>query len=545
MRRIVQQLAFVAAAFLLGAVTTPATAQRIFYVDDDGPPLGDGMSWSTAYRFLQDALADAGLVGESVEIRVAQGTYRPDWSKACPHGTGNRLATFRLTGNIAICGGYAGCGAVEPNVRDTTTLATVLSGDLADDDVDVDQAIDLLDEASRFENCQHVVTVSYAEPNSVLDGLTITGGYERPVYSREDAWGPVGGGLYAEHSKVTVRDCRFVANMAGGGGAVRTDHCQVTVADCIFERNLAVPAYDLSRPNVRIAAYGGGGAMLNYSSSVQLCTCTFKANTAGGAGAVSTAQGALFAEDCSFLYNSAGFEPGAVFNGHCVVDIARCIFVGNSADSTGAMMNISVTASTLTNCIFAGTRGCAVSNLGSTLTIANCTIVDNRGSGVGSGGDSRVTLANCIIRGDRYDGPRLGSSKGSQVYVTHCNLEGGRGGVARDTHDPHTLQWGPGNIDVAPLFAAPGYWDPNGTWEKDDDFFVLGDYHLKSQTGRWDPNSANWVADDVTSPCIDAGDPDSPVGDEPAPNGGIINMGAYGGAAEASKSGSDVGTALD
>jgi len=63
-----------------------------------------------------------------------------------------------------------------------------------------------------------------------------------------------------------------------------------------------------------------------------------------------------------------------------------------------------------------------------------------------------------------------------------------------------------------------------------------GDYHLKSQAGRWDPVSLSWVTDDVTSPCIDAGDPDSPVGDEPMPNGGIINMGAYGGTVETSKS---------
>jgi L-ascorbate metabolism protein UlaG (beta-lactamase superfamily) len=65
---------------------------------------------------------------------------------------------------------------------------------------------------------------------------------------------------------------------------------------------------------------------------------------------------------------------------------------------------------------------------------------------------------------------------------------------------------------------------------------VDGDYHLKSQAGRWDPASQSWVKDDVTSPCIDAGDPNSPVGQEPEPNGGRINMGAYGGTKEASKS---------
>ncbi len=50
------------------------------------------------------------------------------------------------------------------------------------------------------------------------------------------------------------------------------------------------------------------------------------------------------------------------------------------------------------------------------------------------------------------------------------------------------------------------------------------------------PNSESWIQDDVTSPCIDAGDPNTPVGDEPESNGGVINMGAYGGTAEASKS---------
>ncbi len=38
------------------------------------------------------------------------------------------------------------------------------------------------------------------------------------------------------------------------------------------------------------------------------------------------------------------------------------------------------------------------------------------------------------------------------------------------------------------------------------------------------------------NPCIDAGDMSSPVGYEPFPNGGVINMGAYGGTSEASKS---------
>ena len=77
-----------------------------------------------------------------------------------------------------------------------------------------------------------------------------------------------------------------------------------------------------------------------------------------------------------------------------------------------------------------------------------------------------------------------------------------------------------GNIDTDPLFA-----DSNN-----------GDYHLMSQAGRWNPVSLTWVQDELTSPCIDAGNPSSSIGSEPDANGAIINMGAYGGTDWASKS---------
>jgi len=125
------------------------------------------------------------------------------------------------------------------------------------------------------------------------------------------------------------------------------------------------------------------------------------------------------------------------------------------------------------------------------------------------------------------------------VSISYSDLQGGQAAV----YDPcEALVWGDDNIDNDPFFVSYGYWadinnpnvivepfDPNAIW-------VDGDYHLKSKAGRWDPNNQTWILDDVTSPCIDAGDPNTPVGDEPEPNGGVINMGAYGGTSEASKS---------
>ncbi|MBN2542149.1 right-handed parallel beta-helix repeat-containing protein [bacterium] len=61
------------------------------------------------------------------------------------------------------------------------------------------------------------------------------------------------------------------------------------------------------------------------------------------------------------------------------------------------------------------------------------------------------------------------------------------------------------------------------------------DFHLKSEYGRWEPEAKGWQIDATTSPCIDMGLGD-PI-DEVAPNGNIINQGAYGGTDQASKSG--------
>jgi len=92
----------------------------------------------------------------------------------------------------------------------------------------------------------------------------------------------------------------------------------------------------------------------------------------------------------------------------------------------------------------------------------------------------------------------------------------------------------PGKTDIHkdPFFAVEGYWA--------GEVWVEGDYHLMSSAGRWDPNNQTWVPDDISSPCIDAGDPKYDVGSEPNPNGARVNMGRYGGTTEASKSPSGI-----
>lgn len=59
-------------------------------------------------------------------------------------------------------------------------------------------------------------------------------------------------------------------------------------------------------------------------------------------------------------------------------------------------------------------------------------------------------------------------------------------------------------------------------------------YHLQSAAGSW--HGTAWAADPGTSPCIDAGDPNSVFNLEPLPNGKRVNLGVYGNTEEASRS---------
>jgi hypothetical protein len=189
---------------------------------------------------------------------------------------------------------------------------------------------------------------------------------------------------------------------------------------------------------------------------------------------------------------------------------------------------------TISNCLIVGNRstnarGAAVTCVDCNAILVNCTIADNVEGPEGGGmmlQDSNVTVSNSIIWGNH---PRSISPYGtSRVLIRYSDVAGG---------------WqGTGILSQEPLFVQSGYWvhaeeggmrvgpdDPNGVW-------LMGDYHLRSQGGRWEASSQAWILDTTTSPCIDGGDPDSSVGQEPAPNGGIVNMGVYGDTPQASKS---------
>jgi len=131
-------------------------------------------------------------------------------------------------------------------------------------------------------------------------------------------------------------------------------------------------------------------------------------------------------------------------------------------------------------------------------TISNVTVVQN------------VTGAVCLeggdpdIRNSIFWGNTEADLSGCQA--SYCCVE-------RDTK-------GEGNFSADPLF-----------FDSEN-----GDYHLCSTRGRYWPEAETWVLDEAMSPCVDAGDPLADYSQERLPNGGCLNVGAYGGTEFASMS---------
>jgi hypothetical protein len=184
-------------------------------------------------------------------------------------------------------------------------------------------------------------------------------------------------------------------------------------------------------------------------------------------------------------------------------------------------------------------------------TIANNLISGNHSlNGGGLAGCNGIIINNAIVGNGYWCGNPTGCGGG--IYgcsgiiknnIIAFNKATSGGGVHTATGNSYNTFWmndngnfggnatpGVGDIVRNPFFAFDGHWSGQ-VW-------IDGDYHLKSTAGRW--TVSGWVLDGVDSPCIDKGDPSDSIGVEPNPNGGRINIGAYGGTLQASKSPSGI-----
>ncbi len=460
----------------------------IIYVDANSPNDPGTGNINDPFGLIQDGI-DAAINDDTV--RVAQGRY---------------YENINFNGNNIIL------TSIDPN-NPSVVANTIIDGN----------------------DAGSVVTFAGTEDaNCLLTGLTITNGTGTVNGSGFYGGGIYGGGTHAAIGKCLITgngtadwsigggiydcdglviDCNISNNTSywSGGGLA---YCDGEVKGCTVSGNVCTSGQDPwgaglymcdgTIKNCRIvgnncpAREANGGGVSHCSGAI--INCEIVGNFVGGwAGGMAFCDGSIIG--CVISNNVAGADAGGLY--YCDANIVNCIIANNiNTDDWASFTN----AGGLYRC-----NG----------RIINCTIVSNivQGSDNDSGGlyDCVGEITNCIVWGNI----NTGDVNAAQLYAcsdpNYSCIQDWTGGSF-------------GNISVDPCFADP----------------CNGDYHLKSYYGRWDPNTHTWIQDNVTSPCIDAGEPNDPNWmNELWPHGKRINMGAYGGTPEASMSASEYGNIAD
>jgi hypothetical protein len=462
-------------------------APRLYVSQLAGSASGPGLSWSTAYSELRDALADAAsrnLTAEKAddvrEIWVAQGTYLPTDGDA-------RTASFLLVQRLAVYGGFVGDETkLAQRDADPRTNDTSLSGDLlANDDPDTD--------GTRDDNSYHVViagpTAVIADPlvldeTTILDGFVITSGIADgpPPAIGGTIFHNRGGGIYVNNSSPVLTNLLVRNNTAiDWGGGLFNGAGTPEISDSIFVRNTAArgggiasfegnPVVGDSTIRDNYATDSGGGlyfegAQRGTASGITLDATQFILNKGDNTGGgMSLRYGRHSAVDCEFRSNSTevGLHPGdrvtGVYNNgggiwlhHGQLDVVQSVLWGNDADDNGGGL-------------FSEGNTSRVNVVGSTVSRNIARRTDNTYEDSGAGlyaEHGQLNVDTSIVAGNQA---YFGSTSDIRFGITFDFVE-----VAGDPDTTSvivrsscigTLFWhsGSGNVD-----ADQGYWNDEAT----------------------------------------------------------------------------------
>jgi len=344
----------------------------------------------------------------------------------------------------------------------------------------------------------------------LFDGMTISNGTARYEVISNDR----GSGINSPNSAdLTFINCRvvdntYLADKGVYGIGLHVSGGSVTLTNTVFAGN---------RASVHTKR---GTGLYASGADVSIVDCVFSNNYSSGwnhgGGALWINGGTLGVTNALFVDNTlSGNTPetygggAAVLAGGVEYSFLNCVFRNNwawsgSSDSFGGTFSVQ----------------------GSTTTgiVENCTIVQSKADKYGGAvwvHDGSIVLKNCILwsnttRDVGYDV----AVRDGFANVSYCNLSGDKASIQYLFEESGTLLKGDGLQWVYPRFAS--------------DF---DDVHLQSTTGRWDQalngGAGGWTNDAQSSLCIDKGQGD--YGNEPDPNGGALNLGAYGNTWQASK----------
>jgi len=281
------------------------------YVNVNVPDGGDGLSWNTAFRTVQEGIdsayqaanPDGGLFDEC-DVWVAAGTYYV--YRDSPKNT------IQMKLNVSIWGGFNGTELLRCK-RDIKGNGVILEGN----------------NPSANERVYHIVTGS---DDSSIDGFTIQHGS-----SQSDDWISTGGGIINYYQSPRVSNVIFTKN---SNVAMANYHSNAEVTSCSFignwggiynNQSIVVITNSDFLWNGDGYLYGDwyyGGAI--YGGDARIQGCVFLENGADYGGAIGGA-GTLNISNSVFAYNSVVENGGAIsWNG--TINIVNSVFAGNQVE---------------------------------------------------------------------------------------------------------------------------------------------------------------------------------------------------------------------
>jgi hypothetical protein len=399
-----------------------------------------------------------------------------------------------LATNLSIYGGFLGDEITGETLRSqrSTANVTALDGNSGSRLIDITDGTVVLDTLVITNGLEGSGQVGHGIRASGHDSLTIA---NCEISDNGDHDNRDGAGLYVSGGTAYIYDSTFARNGSGhsteGAAIYATSGANLTMSSVTFTNN---------HDGTSAGRQSKGGAIYMNSSTLNATNCIFVGNKVGDSASEPHGGGAVYANNSSVAY------------------FKNCLFYdnGNDAGTPGGGPN-------------GGVFHLNGSSPYPTVTVENCTIAFNIADSSLYGGMAyiqcgRFIAINSIMEQNEADTSI--ASVGDEVYAT---------GTASYVHFSFSNLTGTNGNYVVNGGGATITWDA-GTTVSNVQFASSTDYHLKSTAGRYDPGTMTFVKDLTSSAQIDAGDPASDVGDETSPNGNLINMGAYGGTAEASLS---------
>jgi hypothetical protein len=271
----------------------------IAYVDASISVSGNGQSWNTAFKTLQEAINVTSC--NPLQIWVANGTYYPteDFSgNLMP--VNSRTKTFHFSPNHAIYGGFVG-NETSLAQRNPGLNNCILSGNI--------------DLPTNVDNVYHVLTgsnLSNPAEQNVLDGFIIEDAFSTQLENKQ------GGGLIAVNANIKLQNCIFRNNTAiyGSGifnlGLVYDGYTagNIQIDNLVFVNNLA---------------HVGGAAVASNHGYTEIRNTTFtqnigngNSNAIEGAGAILNYWGRTFVKNSiisgNITSNSANPDNKSIVN---------------------------------------------------------------------------------------------------------------------------------------------------------------------------------------------------------------------------------------